>query len=192
MNVAIQIDKTFYSTGSEVELISLLNSIVRQEESAMRKFYRRTSILVYSLAYRILQDNQEAEELTLDVYNFIWENAKIYGRQKAAPITWLMKLTRTNAIAKLKNKKINLKLQKLEEKQIPSRTVIPLLFVEFTQKRKLIINALKKLNVEQRRAIELTYFQGFSNSEIAELLSVPLVIVNSWIRLGKRKLRMSF
>lgn len=172
-----------------MEHVDLLAEISCENETALCEFYRQTSKVVYGIASKILRDEQDTEEVTLDVYMYVWNKAGNYDRNRATPLRWLVMITKTAALGRLRCRKKYEPAQYLEEEKVASSAESPEESAELGQDRVLIKKALGRLTPEQRRAIELTYFRGLSHSEIAELLSEPLGSVKSWIRLGMRKLR---
>ena len=173
----------------EQDLTLLISRISEGSESALNSFYDFTSRWVFGLALRILADVAEAEEVTLDVYMQVWDKAVDYDHERSTPSAWLLMLTRSRAIDRLRsNAKRNYREESLEID--PSNSVAEpeerLLFVE---KSRIIQDALSKLTPQQRKSIELAYFYGLTQTEISSRLGQPLGTVKSWIRLGMLKLR---
>ena len=87
---------------TEQELVELISQIAKGNEQALSKLYDNTSSLVYGLALRILNDAFEAEEITIDVYMQVWQRAAEYDPNRSKPSAWLLMLTRSRAIDKLR------------------------------------------------------------------------------------------
>ena len=149
----------------------LITEVAAGNEKALSKLYDESIKLTYSLAMQILSNASEAEEVALDVYKYVWKNASNYDPGRSNPATWLVMLTRSRAIDKLSKEETN-----------PEDTVMGL------EQRKFVQEALSALNPKQRRVIELVYFYQFKQSEVANMLDIPIGSVKSTIRLAKEKL----
>jgi len=173
----------------ERELAMLISKIAKGCESALKKLYDTTISQVYSLAYRILSNNPDADEVALDVFKQIWKKALDYEPGRGTPSAWLITMTRSRAIDKIrsdaKRRTTNEPLigDSLDNSPLPDETT------SVREKRKLIDKALSELTPQQRRSIELAYFKGLSQSEISRQMNEPLGTVKSWMRTGMIKLR---
>lgn len=168
---------------------SLIFQIAKGDDSSLNKFYENTKHLVYGLTLRILGDVAEAEEITVDVYMQVWNKASDYNPGRSTPSSWLLMLTRSRAIERLRS---SAKRRNLEEpliNELPNPGPDPEENVLEAEKRRAVQDAFAKLSPQQRQAIELAYFLGLSQSEIANQLGYPIGTVKSWIRLGMMKLR---
>jgi len=173
------------------EWLKIIPRIADGDEAALSEFYDGTIGLVYSLAIRILSDKSEAEDVTIEVYMQVWDKASDYDPDKSSPSAWLMMLTRSRAIDRLRNRsKMNL-VEGYEEGDHSNPNSGPEEITVAAEQRKIVQNALGKLAPQQRRAIELAYFYGLSQSEIAREMDQPLGTIKSWIRFGMIKLRDS-
>lgn len=175
----------------EQEWAMLIGRAAAGDQMALGELYDETSRLVYGLALRILGDPVEAEEVSLGVYEQVWRQAAGYDAQRGRPLVWLMMLTRSRAIDRWRA------LGRQRQRQEPLDSTLtflsPLLDPEedaiTAERRRLVQAALSSLSAEQREAIELAYFEGLSQSEIAQRLQQPLGTVKTRIRLGMMKLR---
>jgi RNA polymerase sigma-70 factor (ECF subfamily) len=167
----------------------LISQIAQGNESALRTLYDHTSRLIYGLALRILADVSKAEEITIEVYMQVWRKAIDYDARRSTPSAWLFMLTRSRAIDRLRSDTQRNKLEGSLEVNILSPAANPEETTLMVEQRKLIQDALAKLTLQQRNVIELAYFSGLSQSEIASKLHQPVGTVKSWIRLGMMKLR---
>ena len=161
------------------------------DEAALGKLYDESIKLTYSLARQILSNDSEAEEVALDVYKYVWKNASNYNPERSNPATWLVMLTRSRAIDKLRSRAIPLKLSKTFEEELAKSEVNPEDTVMGLEQRKFVQEALADLNSKQKQVIELVYFYQFKQSEIANMLDIPIGSVKSTIRLAKEKLSKS-
>lgn len=173
----------------EQELAELLAKIARGCESALGKLYDKTISQVYGLAAKILSSYDEADEVSLDVFNQVWQKSLEYSPDRGSPSAWLITLTRSRAIDKLRSGKKRRLLQDPLPDNMPDNSGAPDEETETREKRELIESALSELPASQRRSIELAYFHGMSQTEISAHLNEPLGTVKSWMRAGMAKLR---
>lgn len=177
--------------SSEKELAELIEKIARGCESALNKFYDLTVSQVYGLALKILTKNHDADEVALDVFKQIWNKAGDYSLERGNPSAWLITLTRSRAIDRLRvDKKRQIREDSLEYK-VPESDLTTDEKTETREKRELINGALESLSPGQRKSIELAYYYGLTQSEIADVMNEPLGTVKSWMRAGMSKLRAS-
>lgn len=175
--------------NSAPELI-LLQQIQAGDEEALMTLHARYASLVYSVAYRILNERMAAEEVTQDTFLRIWNKAFTFDPEKGRFVTWLLTVTRRLAIDHFRH-------QRRREPQTG------LLFMDedpalwenllaadgSAELRRTLKSALEQLQPEQRELIELAYFYGLTHSDIADQLQLPLGTVKTRIRLGMQKLR---
>ncbi len=170
---------------------NLLSLVARGDEKALSILYDESVKLTYSLAIQILSNVSEAEEVALDVYKYVWRNASNYDPERSNPATWLVMLTRSRAIDKFRAKSNPIKLSKSFEEELAKTEVNPEDTAIGLEQRKFVQEALLELNPKQRKVIELVYFYQFRQSEIANMLDMPIGSVKSTIRLAKEKLGTS-
>jgi RNA polymerase sigma-70 factor (ECF subfamily) len=171
--------------------VSYLSRAALGDDQALGSLYDETNVMVYSLALRMLGNEQDAEEVTLDVYNQVWRIAKSFTADRGSVTAWLMTLARTRALDKLRARKSRQShVEPIPEHfDPPADTTTPEQNTLLSEQRRMVILALEKLPDEQRRILEMAYFQGLSHSELADLLGEPLGTVKTRIRLGMMKLR---
>jgi len=170
---------------------TLIERTANGEEAALAALYDGTAALVNGLALRILGDRGAAEEVTGDVYLQVWRQAERYDDTRGTPLTWLLTLARTRAIDRLRA--MNVRRARTEPlraaRTVPTETPGPEERSVVRQRRQLVQRALGRIPAEQRRAIELAYFEGLSHSEIAVAVGAPLGTVKTRVRLGLGRLR---
>lgn len=178
-------------TAQDQEWIQLIALTAQGDQTALATFYDRTSPQVFGLIYKILNNREAAEEVTLDVYTQVWRQAHTYDSTRGAPGAWLMMLARTRAIDRFRAGAVEHgRLESLDAAALfASDDDTPEQDVEGQERRRYVRQALSMLTAEQRQAIALAYFYGLSQSEIAEKLQLPLGTVKTRIRLGMIKLR---
>ena len=173
----------------ERELRELISKISRGCESALGKLYDRMISQVYGLALKILRSKPEADEVTIDVFKQIWDKAFDYTPDRGTPSAWLITLTRSRAIDKLRSDTKRRSIQDALHDDIPSNIDPPDETTETREKRALIEKALSELAPKQRESIELAYFHGLTQTEISARMNEPLGTVKSWMRAGMIRLR---
>ncbi len=168
---------------------SLIALIANEHEESLGKLYDETNRLLYSLALQILSNDDDAEEVMLDVYKYVWKSASNYDPEQSNPATWLVMLTRSRAIDKLRSRKNPLELSDTLERELSNTDANPEDSVMGLEKRQIVLDALTELSPKQRKVIELSYFYQFNQSEISQMLDMPVGSVKSTIRLAKEKLK---
>lgn len=171
----------------------LIRSIASGQESAVEALYDRYNRLVFSVAFAVVGDRSTAEEVTLDVFVHIWRGAKTYDPTRAKVSTWLVAIARHHAIDVLRwqNSRVDSKSLLLEDmqQQDDPDPLDPEEQTELSMERRYVQSALAELPADQRQALFLAYFKGYSHQQISDLLKQPLGTVKTRIRLAMQKLR---
>jgi RNA polymerase sigma-70 factor (ECF subfamily) len=161
---------------------------------ALEELYDRYSRIVMSLASRMLVDRAIAEELTQEVFFRAWKQAGTYQERRGSFATWLLSITHNMAIDELRKRQRRPQRADLEdpvatlaniedgERSVEEHAWIGTLRAEMA-------SALGSLPESQRLPIELAYFKGLTQREVADALGVPLGTIKTRMRLGMRKLR---
>jgi RNA polymerase sigma-70 factor (ECF subfamily) len=160
------------------------------QSQALQLFYARYSTLVYRLAFRILGNFQEAEDLTQDIFLLLWRNRN-YDPNRGSLGSYLTTLTRSRAIDKLRSRGTQIKfLQRWSQLMMTeSSSPSPFETASLGQRSEKVKSAIAQLPASQRQVLEMAYFDGLSQSEIAKKLETPLGTVKSWSRQGLLNLR---
>lgn len=166
-----------------------LSEIAQGRESALSELYDESKGLVYTFALKILDNQSDAEEITLDVYKYVWNNAANYNAELSNPSTWLIMLTRSRSIDKNRARKDTQELSDIIEKEISSSEKSTEKAALESEQRKIILEALSELDPNHRRVLELAYFYQYTQSEISEMMGIPLGSVKSIVRLATDKLK---
>ena len=175
-----------HSRISESELII---KIADKDRSAFSELYNRFSASVFKWSLRIVRDRDEAEEVVQEVFLQIWKSAKSYNSERGEIATWIINITKSRSIDKLRNTKFKRKNISIGEELLTKKRS-GLMTEEKTEDRNIIKNALEKLPAEQKRAIEIVFFGGFTHHEAAEKLQIPVGTIKTRIRLAVSKLRV--
>lgn len=167
----------------------LLQNIARGDEQALALLYDRYRTILFGLLMRILSNRAEAEDVLQEVFLQVWQRAGNFDETRGKPFTWLVTLTRSRAIDKIRA--LGSRSRTVEEATREAEDVI--FDAEenaiIAQRGEVVRAALNQLSEEQRQVLVLAYFDGFSQSEIAEKLSSPLGTVKTRMRTGLIKLR---
>jgi RNA polymerase sigma-70 factor (ECF subfamily) len=170
---------------------ALVPRLLQKDVSAFEQLYDRHSRLVYGLLLRILQQAGTAEEVAQDVFLQLWRNAGQYDESRGPFVPWLLTLARNRALDTLRLKSERQRRREDQTEEMPSVAAIPEFEKELDQKSraKRVRALLASLNPQQKKAIELAYFEGLTHTEIATALKEPLGTVKSWIRNGLLRLK---
>jgi RNA polymerase sigma-70 factor (ECF subfamily) len=175
---------------------ALIQAIARGQSAALGVLYDRYGRLVFSLAYRILNDDGAAEEVTQEVFLQIWTKAGTFQSGLGKVSTWLTSVTRHRAIDDLRRKRIRPEGHRVEwdpseggdDPQWADPLNVPAQ-VELSIQNSAIRLAITQLPKDQQQALALAFFYGLSHQEIANTTGEPLGTVKTRIRLGMQKLR---
>ncbi len=170
---------------------TLARRLLQKDVEAFEQLYERHSRIVYALVLRILQQGATAEEVVQDVFLQLWRKARHYDEQRGPFIPWLMTLARNRALDRLRLKSERQRRQEAQTEELPPVLEVPQFEKELDEKRRAerVRALMAGLHPQQKKAIELAYFEGLSHSEIAASLKEPLGTVKSWIRNGLLRLK---
>jgi RNA polymerase sigma-70 factor, ECF subfamily len=172
---------------------ALLHQIVNREAEALSVLYDRYGRLLFSVAYHLVGDHNLAEEITLDVFRRVWEKADSYRAERASVRTWLTSMARNRAIDMLRRASVRPEHTSISwtelnfEPHTGGRS--PETAVSQQMQKQKVHAALAELPQEQQDVLALAYFHGYSHSQIANQLDLPIGTVKTRIRLGMQKLR---
>lgn len=185
-------DITSKFSEREKRLSELIDNISQKDEPSLRILFRETSSYVYPTALRILNNKNDAEEVTLEVFTQVWEKASDYKPELSTPLSWILMITRSRSIDRLRKEKQKRKFELNIDFDTKSNTITPEKTSIFSEQQDMVKEALSKLNSNQKQVIELAYFKGFTQSEISRYLDMPLGTVKSTIRKSMSILRQFF
>ncbi|MBI3914102.1 MAG: sigma-70 family RNA polymerase sigma factor [Chloroflexi bacterium] len=175
-----------------LEDAELLMQLRRGEGRAMAMLYDRYARLVFSLAVKILNDRAGAEEVVQEVFVKVWRRARDYDSARGKFSSWLTGITHNHAIDELRRRRVRPSAAQNDEEEAPDiLDEGPPLFeiaVQSIEHRR-IVDALNAIPLPQRRAIEMAYFEGYTQQEIADRLKEPLGTIKTRMRLGTQKLK---
>ena len=170
----------------------LINRIAQGDDSAFEALYKRFSRSLYGMAFRMMNDAKEAEDVLQEGFTYIWRKAGTYDPTRSSPFAWAVMITRNKAIDRLR---VRQRIEKLRE-----RVTSEELFDQdkdetsaneptLRERGAIVRSALQKIPQEQRQALELSFFGGLTHEQIAERLDTPLGTIKARIRRGLLRLR---
>jgi len=168
---------------------ALLALAAREDERALAELYDRYGRVAYGLALRIVRDPALAEDAVQEAFLTVWRTAGSFRSDRAKPSTWILTLAHRRAVDVVRREERR-RAAPLEGTEEPDeRGLAADEEIELTDRRRLVQEALRQLPDEQREALELAYYGGLTQSELAERLSVPLGTIKSRMFTGLRRLR---
>lgn len=181
------------NVADQLQDAALIERIRGGDRAAFLGFYDRYSPLMFSVAARVLGDRKEAEDVLQDVMLVIWNKSGEYDPLLGTLSSWAVALTRNKALDRLRARTRRLRL--IEEAAIqaedPDVSAFPSAneIVHGRERAQLLRDAMSALPADQRMAIELAFFTGLSQSDIARRLQQPLGTIKARIRRGMLRLR---
>lgn len=170
---------------------TLLLRLLQKDVSAFEQLYDRHARLVYGLVLRILQHASTSEEVVQDVFLQLWRNAAQYDSARGPFVPWLCTMARNRALDHLRKKGERQRRREELPEELPVLVIAPDYEKVLDDRRRAerVRALMASLTPQQKKAIELAYFEGMSHSEIASALKQPLGTVKSWIRNGLLRLK---
>ncbi|MEO9255240.1 MAG: sigma-70 family RNA polymerase sigma factor [Tepidiformaceae bacterium] len=176
---------------------ALMVAVTARDELAFSAIYDRYIDLVYSTAIRVLADAQLAEDAVQDVFVRIWRRPESFVAERGRFLSWLMSVTRNRCVDELRARGRRNKREgacgadsdEVMESVAGHESDDPARRAQLREEQMLVRRALVTLPHDQKRALELAYFGGLTQQEIAATLHEPLGTIKTRIRLGMQKLR---
>jgi len=168
---------------------ALVALVARGDENALGELYDRVSRIAYGLAVRVLRDDRLAEDAVQEGFLAVWRSAAAYRAERAKASTWILTLVHRRAVDLVRREERR-RAEPLGEETVPGavgETTDEAAWLRFERER--VQAALRRLPDLQREALELAYYGGFSQSELAERLGVPLGTIKSRMFAGLARLR---
>jgi RNA polymerase sigma-70 factor, ECF subfamily len=179
------------STSIDSDLLTL---IAKGDRRAFGRLYDRSSQVLFTLSLRMLGDREEAEDLLQEVYTEVWRKSVRYDARRGSPMAWLITLTRSRGIDRLRARAsrghgMTDSIDDAPVAQTQGRDPTPFDQQADAEVRVMVMKALVELPAAQRQALELSYYEGLSHSEIAARLKEPVGTIKTRIKLGMSKLK---
>jgi RNA polymerase sigma-70 factor (ECF subfamily) len=170
--------------------VRLIHQIANGNREAFGRFYDRYAPLAFTFAVRILRNRSAAEDLLQEAFFQVWNQAANYSQDRGSPEAWLITMTRSRAIDKLRSKRRRDKsfvpMEGPTGKEYDGRVESG---ATASDSKIMVNSALAQLSDNQRQVLELAYFDGLTQSEIADRLKEPLGTVKTRMRAALEKLR---
>ena len=166
---------------------AVLALIARADDQALAELYRRFGRLAYGLAFRILRDDALAQDAVQDAFLGVWRAAGRFTAERSKPSTWLLTLVHRRAVDLVRREERRRTEPLQPESEFAGAEAAD--EAELATRRQTIREALRQLPSEQREAIELAYYGGYTQSELAERLGQPLGTIKSRMFTGLARLR---
>jgi len=170
---------------------ALAERLKKRDPSAMAELYDRFGRLAYSVILGIVRDTSTAEDLTQETFLRVWNRMAGFDSERGALGAWLLAVARNRAIDYIRSAQARATLHSFELEELEH----PSLFVDMERNlftadsARRVRKAMARLNENQKKVIELAYFEGLSQSEMAERLRQPLGTVKTWVRTALKVLR---
>lgn len=178
---------------NRAEEFDLLRRIALGERAAFEALYDRYANILYASALKFVKEDADAQDVVQDVFIQIWDKAKLYDPAKGKPLTWALTLTRNRSIDRIRAIQRRTRLRdEFEQETVTDESAgvrEALSGVDASEKAQILRAAVSQLSPQQKRVIELAYFGGLTQTEIAEKLGEPLGTVKARARRGLLRLK---
>jgi RNA polymerase sigma-70 factor (ECF subfamily) len=173
--------------------LDLMHGIQEGDPEALSQLYDRYNGILKALILRVIHNEAEADDLLQEIFMEIWTRAKNFSAQKGKPLGWMVTVARRRAIDGLRRKQAYARAEgrlQAEIEQQPDAWVHNLTAqeIDFADTRVLVRQVISSLPPAQQQAIELAFFQGMSQREIAADTNTPLGTVKTRLELGLKKI----
>jgi len=176
--------------GGAPDLVDLLRRAGRADEGAFARLYDATKTRVFGLALRVVRDPAQAEEVTQEAFLEIWRNAGRYDPDRGSPLAWMLTITHRKAVDRVRSAEASTRRDTTYHhgnQPIDHDTTAEAVQASLEARR--VRGALKTLTDVQQEAIGLAYFGGYTHTEVATMLDLPVGTAKTRIRDGLIRLR---
>lgn len=173
----------------DAPLEDLLRQVALENTKAFEAFYARTSAKTMSIVLAIIGDRQTAEDLLQEIYLRVWSDAARFDPARGRPMTWLITIARSRTIDRLRTERRRPQaggIEEIESLHDPSPSAEDA--VAHLESVRRLTDCLNAIATDRRQCIQLAYFRGYTHTELAARLNVPLGTIKSWIRRGLQQL----
>jgi RNA polymerase sigma-70 factor, ECF subfamily len=169
----------------------VVQRLAKGDRDAVAELYDRHAARVLGLAYRIVRNSTDAEDVVQEVFSQAWRTAPSYQATRGTVAGWLLMMARTRAIDRLRSRQSRGDAAVADLEDLPGQDVSPSDQLIASQQAASVRAAMLALPADQKTALELAYFEGLTQAEIAERLKTPLGTVKTRIRSALASLRRS-
>lgn len=181
--------RVLHPEQAETTDVEVLRAIAGGDEQSLSTLYTRYKLILFSLILRIVHSQPEAEDVLQEVFLQVWRKASDFDEARGRPFTWLVTLARSRAIDRLRALDSRDRTATEAARDVPDRISDASDDAVKSEQSEIVRGALAQLPEEQRRILVLAYFEGLTQSEIAERLTTPLGTVKTRMRSGMIRLR---
>ncbi len=170
----------------------LLERVAARDEAAFGQLYDRFSPGIYSMVFKMTRDEAEANDVLQDAFSHVWRKADTYDRARSAAFTWVVMIARNKCVDRLRVRQRFARIADRAAAEAASHDEADLISAEvpvMRDERNRLRAMLADMGDEERRAIEMAFFNDLTHEEVAERLGAPLGTVKARIRRGLLKLR---
>lgn len=168
--------------------VHLIQKISDGDRAAFETFHNKYVNLVFSTVLKILNNTADTEDVTQNVMFMVWEKSPMFDASRGNPLTWLTTMARNKAIDKMRSIQRRSRLHEEVEAEIAIGDILNFVRpgdrIDASEHGDIIRSAVLKLNPEQRQVIEMSYFMGLTQLQIAEQTNTPLGTIKARIRRG--------
>jgi len=193
LNEAISSAETKLQIQSDLSDVDLVEQAARGRRGAVRRLFQRFSSMAYAMALRIAGNEADAEEVLMDSFFQVWKQAGRYDAGRGTVPGWILNIVRSRGIDKVRSRlrlvRSQQELQGEESFPMAAPPPSPEKQAMRGEEKSVLLDAMATLPEDQRLVIDLAYFSGLSQSEIAAQLGQPLGTVKTRMRLAMQKLR---
>lgn len=183
-------EKDSESTDQPETKETLLAKVASGDQAAFGALYDEISPRVFGLIRRLLVDHSQSEEVTQEVFLEIWQNASRYDQSKGGASTWILTMAHRRAVDRIRSSQSGRDRDvKIGIRDFVSQYDDVSETVEITIEHERVKKAMSQLTELQRQAVTLAYYGGYSHSEVATMLTVPIGTVKTRLRDGMIRLR---
>ncbi len=176
--------------GSAPDLAELLRLSARGDEAAFARLYDAIAARVYGLALRVVRDPAQAEEVTQDALLEIWRTASRFDPDRGSPLSWLLTITHRKAVDRVRSAEAASRRDtKYHQENQPIEHDSTSEAAQASLEARRVRGALSTLTEVQREAVGLAYFGGYTHTEVATMLELPVGTAKTRIRDGLIRLR---
>lgn len=171
--------------------MALLRQVAERRPEALGALYDRYAATLLGLGKRILGSSADSEEVLQEVFLHVWNHAERYDAGRSSVSTWLILITRSRAIDRLRTRKVVERTHETSVQENPPEDASPegVENVFIRERRERVQGEMEKLPPEQKQVLEMAFYEGLSQSEIATKADLPLGTVKTRTLLAMKKLR---
>jgi RNA polymerase sigma-70 factor, ECF subfamily len=175
---------------SDVSSEDLLVRVAAGEREAFAALYDRTASRVFGLVKRLVRDHAQSEEVTQEVFLEIWQHATHYEGSRGSAMSWILTLTHRRAVDRIRSSQASRdRDERIGIRDLDREFDSVSEGVEIVIENERVKSAMQRLTELQRQAVTLAYYGGYSHSEVADLLHIPVGTVKTRLRDGMIRLR---